>query len=330
MRRFWIAVAIVGAWLWWRGDDTPDRATDYVTENLELRAAVLRNGFALHAAGQPHRVREIDRKGATRTEHVVPRADEIRVVGTRNGATAAWLDNKKVRLVALDKDRELGVWGKSARTLCEGVASNDERFGVGWLEFDDSVWFVHGPTTVETEIAEPAIDEPVLAAQADAKSWCGLASAGPNVALMWRDRDRLFVNMCTKKKCAALPGAVAFRRDQVLLGFGCLRNGCLLAARDPRGATRLQYITESGSTKWTKPLPTKELAVSIVGAGDRAFAVGYVGDHGAEVLRVEPKSGGVTSVWQGSAAAGIPALAWSRDQLLVGQATRQSVIPFPR
>lgn len=325
MRRLWLAIGVLALWWWWRAEE-PAPAPDDATE---VRAAVLRNGFALHVAGQPHRVREISRKGPQRAEHVVDRAGEVRVVGTRSGATAAWLDTKKVRLVALEKKRELGVWGKSARMLCEGVASNDERFGVGWLEADDSVWFVHGPTTVETQ-AEHAALEPMLASQADPKTWCGLASAEGNIALFWRDRDRLFFNMCTKKKCASLPAAVAFPRSDVLLGFGCLRNACLVAARDKHGKARLAYLTESGSTKWTRPLATDRLAVSIVGAGSRAFAVGYVGENGAEVLRVEPK-GATSKVWQGAAADGVPALAWSNGQLLVGQRSgAPSVIPFPR
>jgi hypothetical protein len=191
------------------------------------------------------------------------------------------------------------------------------------------VWFVHGPTTVEAQDEHAAL-ESVHVAQLDQKNWCGLASAEGNIALFWRDRDRLFTNMCTKKKCAGLPGATVFPREDVLLGFGCLRNGCLLAARDKRGKARLAYIAESGATKWTRPLATDRLEVSIVGAGNRAFAVGYVGEAGAEVLRVEPK-GATSKVWQGAAANGVPALAWSSGQLLVGQHTgAPSVIPFPR
>lgn len=272
MKRLWLVVVLVSAWCWWRGDDaapTPEA----------VHAAVLRDGFALHSEGQPHRVREISRKGPQRTEHVVEHDGDIRVVGTRSGATAGWLESKKVRIVALKNKREVGVWGKSARMLCDGVASNDERFGIGWLEADGQIWFVHGPTTVESQatdyqtIEELAMDEPVLATQADPKNWCGIASAEGNIALFWRDRDRLFINTCTKKKCSPLPATVSFARDDVLLGFGCLRNACLLAARPTNGKPRLAYITESGSTKWTKPLAATELSVSIVGVGGRGFAV---------------------------------------------------------
>jgi hypothetical protein len=325
MKYLWLVVGVFGVWLWWGGEDP---ASAPVPD--DIHAAVLRDGFALHAEGQPHRVREISRKGPQRTEHVIDRDGDIRVVGTRAGAAAGWLDSKKVRLVSLKNKRELGVFGKSARMLCDGVASNDERFAIGWLEADGVIWFVHGPTGETQAIETNEVDEPVLAARADPKNWCGIASAEGNIALFWRERDRMYINTCTKKQCSGLPAAVAFPRDDVLLGVGCLRKACLLAVREKSGTSRLTYVTESGSAKWTKPLATNELSVSIVGVGDRSFAVGYVGSEGAEVLRIDAK-GAAARVWQGAASGGVPALAWSRDQLLVGpRIGPASVIPLPR
>jgi hypothetical protein len=213
------------------------------------------------------------------------------------------------------------VFGKSARMLCEGAATNDERFAVGWLEGDEGVWFVHGETRDRRtdEGAELEFDEPVsIETTADRKNWCGIASAGDLIALFWRDRDRMFIGTCTRKKCG-MAAALAFDRSETLLGFGCLRNACLIAARDKAGKARLQYVTESGATKWKLPLETSLLEVSVIGAGADTFAVGYVTGDATHVIRVDRK-GGITRLWQGATAKHAPALAWSRDQLLVASA----------
>ena len=320
MRRLILVCGVLAAWWWLR--DSSD-ATDG-PETAKLQAAVLGDGFALHVAGQPHRVIEVDRQGKRVEEHTVRHNGEIRVVGTSAGVAAGWLDSKKLRLWSIEHEDDLGVWGKNATTLCDGVATHDERFAVGWLESDGRLWFVHGPTRKQRTLE---LDEPVLAAQLAKPNWCGIASAEDNIALFWRDRDRLLFNTCTKKKCGGLASSIAFHRDDVLLGFGCLKSSCLLAARNKQGESRLVYVTESGSTKWTHKLDTKRLAVSIVGAGNRAFAVGFATGDRVEVLRVE-RPGKVTKVWQGSGA--VPALAWSRDQLFIGHSGGASVVAFPR
>lgn len=67
---------------------------------------------------------------------------------TRVGAAVAWHEGAKLRLARLAADGQLvesSTWGKSVQRLCEGVASNDAMFGVGWLEADGKVWVVHGP-----------------------------------------------------------------------------------------------------------------------------------------------------------------------------------------
>lgn len=328
MRRLLLVVALLGTWWWWRGDD---RARD----GEEVQAAVLKDGFAVRV-GQ--RVLDLDRRGKQRKQYRLDHEGDARIVGPSAGPAAVWIDSKKVRLVKLSTGKSLAVFGKSARMLCEGVATNDERFAAGWLEADDSIWFVHGDTRVKrtNELGEPeALGEDELVAMqvdttADRKNWCGIASAGDLIALLWRDRDRLLIQTCSRKKCAGLAGSVSFDRKDTLLGFGCLHNACLLAARDKTGKTRLQLVTESGSTKWTKPLDTNQLVVSIVGAGKDAFAVGYATASGTAAVRVDRK-GAITPVWQGPAASGVPALAWSRDQLLVvphgGQST---LVGFPR
>ncbi|NVB84021.1 MAG: hypothetical protein HOV81_36940 [Kofleriaceae bacterium] len=316
MRRWLLVSALVCAWLWWRGGD-------HTSHDAEQQAAVLPDGFALLDG---HRVVEVDRQGKQRKEHALTHDDELRLVGTAGGPVAGWVESKKLKLVHVATGKD-SVWGKSARMLCQGTATNDERFAVGWLEADDTVWFVHGDTQRRSsELA--AVGEPLSIATTDRKGWCGIASAKDLIALFWRDRDRLFIATCTRKKCSGLPASVALGREETLLGFGCVRDACLLAARDRSKPARLLYVTESGATKWTKPLATNVAEVSIVGAGDRAFAVGFVGEAGSEVVRVD-RTGNIAPVWKGPSAKHAPALAWSRDQLLVG-AGAPVVVGLPR
>jgi hypothetical protein len=213
------------------------------------------------------------------------------------------------------------------RRLCDGVASNDARFAVGWLEADDTVWIVHGPLAAGdagaaearelVAAATPAV--PALpAAPADVLArteWCGVASAGDNVALLWRAGDRLSIVMCTKNRCGGLAGTVTLDHRLPILGFGCLRDACLIAARDADGNAGVSYITASGRRRWTRRLPVSSTA-SILGFGDRAFAVGYASGAGAEVVRFDP-TGAVTPLWRDPASATAPTLAWSSGRLLV-------------
>ncbi|HEY5923731.1 MAG TPA: hypothetical protein VIV11_18745 [Kofleriaceae bacterium] len=323
MRRLIFVLALIGAWLWWRGNDR-------VSHDNGGQAAVLSDGFAFYDG---HRVTELDRKGTQRKQHAFARDGEVRIIGTPRGPEAGFIESKKVKLVRVSTGTGT-VWGKSVRMLCEGVATNDERFAVGWLEADDSVWFVHGDTRAQRTEADVVAPDDVVAASepgiADPKTWCGIASAHDLVALFWRGRDRLLMQTCTRKKCSNVSATIAFDRNETLLGFGCLRNVCLLAARDRSGKARLQLVTEAGSTKWKKPLETDKLEVSIVGAGDNAFAVGYSTDSASEVLRVDRK-GTFTKLWQGPPSPHAPALAWSRDQLLVGHPSGSpTLVAFPR
>jgi hypothetical protein len=340
MRRLLLVVALIGTWWWMRGDDR-------VRVDEDVQAAVLKDGFAVRVGS---RVLDIDRKGKQRKQYAIEHSGDVRVIGMSGGPAAVWIESKKVKLVRLSTGKPLAVYGKSARMLCEGVASNDERFAAGWLEADDSLWFVHGETRVKRtsdvdghallgtsdrhadslagdEVAIQALDRD---AQADRKNWCGIASAQDLIALFWRDRDRMFIQTCSRKKCAGIAGSLAFDRKEALLGFGCVRNACLIAARDTKGKTRLQLVTESGSTKWTKPLDTTQLEVSIVGAGPDAFAVGYASGSATDVLRVDRK-GVMQRIWQAAPSSGAPALAWSNNQLLVAPRDGSStLVAFPK
>lgn len=316
MRRWFLALALLAAWLWWRDDGAP-------AQHAALQAAVLHDGFAVYDG---HRVVELGRDGKERTQHALAHDGELRLVGSAGGPVAAWVESQKLKLVRVSTGQD-AVWGRQVRMLCEGRATNDDRFAVAYLEGDDTIWFVHGDTQRRTALS---VEEPVEVAHVDPKGWCGIASAGDLIALLWRDRDRLLIQTCTRKKCGGVTASVAFGREETLLGFGCVRNACLLAARDRSNQPRLQLVTESGSTKWRAPLNTRVMDVSIVGAGPDAFAVGFIGPGGAEVGRVDRK-GTVTPLWSGPAREHPPALAWSRDLLLVtSPGGAPAVVPLPR
>ncbi|HET7505056.1 MAG TPA: hypothetical protein VFK02_28755 [Kofleriaceae bacterium] len=341
--RRWLALAIgcavvVGGFLARPGGSRhgPDRAV------ADLQAAVSRDGFIVrHAAGAGHRVVEVDPQGRERRGFPVERAGELRAVGTRAGTAIAWQDGRKLRLVRVEDHRDMGTWGKSVRQLCDGVASNDARFAVGWLESDDVVWIVHGPLAAQAGAAESEATEAVEAAEAIAtgvpagelarSEWCGVASAEHNVALLWRAGDRLSIVMCTAKRCGSLPGTFKLDHRLPILGFGCLRDACLIAARDAEGNAGLVYVTAAGRRKWNQRLPAAS-TVSIVGYGDRAFAVGYTTEAGAEVLRFDP-SGASSPLWRDPYTTSVPALAWSSGRLLVAHRHADlayDIVPAPR
>lgn len=288
-----------------------------------LQSAVLRDGFAFTHAAAGHRVVELDAQGTVRRERTLQAPGELRVVGTGAGAAAAWEDGKRLRLTRVEDDADLGTWGRSVRRLCDGVASNARRFAVGWLEADDSVWIVHGPLAAgaKTDGSDGGDGDgsarPLATGVALTRNdWCGVASAEHNVALMWRTGDRLKITMCTKKACSNLPASFKLEPRLPILGVGCLRNACLLATPDEAGHPRLTLVTTIGRSKWNHALEAASGPISIVGVGDRAFAVGYAAPGGPEVLKID-RDGKAAQVWRDPAASGAPALAWSSGRLLI-------------
>jgi hypothetical protein len=302
------------------------------SERPQLQAGVTGNGFLVAQYGQTKRsVVAVGRDGSHQRLADLRRDGEVRVVGSMMGPIAGYRDGKRVRLVRIADDTDHSMWGTDAQRLCEGVASNDARFAIGWLEGGGGIMFVHGPTSrAHASIESVAAIEAVSVAPA---TWCGLASAEDKVALFWRDRDRLLFQTCTAKRCGRVAASMPFDRKGLVLGIGCVRDACLIASRDPRGTATLTYVTESGSRKWNKPLDTDATHVSIVGAGNRAFAVGYANRFGSYVLRID-RTGTVTQPWSGPAGGGVPELAWSADQLLVAHYTNETLTPitmtFPR
>lgn len=281
-----------------------------------LQVAVLKDGFAITYLGDAGRqLVEVDAQGQPRRELALPRSGALRLVGTQVGSAVGWVDDKKLKLARADDLTVAETWGKSVRQLCDGVASNPLRFGIAWLEADETVWVVHGPLTAAAgeEAAEP------IALSAPARNdWCGVASAEHNIALMWRSGDRLSMTMCSKKSCSSLPASFTLDRRTRVLGAGCLRNMCLLAtsAEEDHGDTRFSLLTTVGRTKWSRTLPISG-PLSIVGVGDRAFAIGFGTTDGGVVLKLD-RDGKVTPVWRDSYTSE-PVLAWSSGRLLIAR-----------
>lgn len=317
----WLAAAaavIVGALVWPRHGEPPPSAA--APPGLQL--AVLRDGFAVtHPGDGGRRVIELDRDGRARGATVVRHGDDQRVVGTAIGAAVGWQEARSLRFVRISDDRDLGTWGKSVRQLCDGVASNDARFAVGWLESDDAVWIVHGPlTTGEGDAGADAAGDAFEAVAAPGRvrnDWCGVASADQNVALFWRNADKLHFGMCTKRRCSGLFATYKLDHRLPILGFGCLGNACLVAWRDDAGQARIALLSEMGRSRWNKLLDATGDRVSVIGVGD-TLVVGYASAAGAVVERFDRK-GNATALWRDAAATGAPSLAWSSGRLLIAR-----------
>lgn len=331
-RQPWLALGGLLAVLAWRscGGGDPGPAQD-----AHLQAAVLGDGFAFQM--WPSRVVEVDRAGDRQaTIEVRLGGKPFRVVGTRAGTGIGWQDGKKVKLGTLASGGEVedvSTWGKSARQLCEGAATNEHRFGVGWLENDGRVWFVHGPMKRGTTETMAASFEPGAETQIEPLrvTWCAIASAEDNIALIWRDGQRTFMNLCTRKQCNVLIRVPLDARD-VLLGVGCVRDSCLFATRDPNGNVKLRRVTETGSTivKKLEHVYTGS-DVSVVGAGDRGFAIAYVGVDNVLAVQRITIDGALSNVWRGEAGSMASSLAWADGKLLVVQGGGETtVLEFPR
>ena len=318
----WYAVAglaLIVVLAWPRGEPRAPAAAPG-----ELQLAVLRDGFLVtHPTDGGRRVIDVDRDGRERGTMIARHGDDQRVVGTSVGPAVAWEEARKLRFVRISDDGDLGTWGKSVRQLCDGVGSNDERFAVGWLEGDDTVWIVHGPIARQGAAGAAAADAPstlevVAPGELVRNDWCGVASAEKNVALFWRSADKLHFGMCTKRRCSGLFATYKLDHRFPILGFGCLSNACLVAWRDEANQARIALLSEMGRSRWNKLLDTTGDRVSIIGVGDGALAVGYFGPAGAVVERFD-RNGTVASLWRDAAATGAPTLRWSSGRLLIAR-----------
>jgi len=318
-----LAVVVATAWLAW-----PPAARVRTSEPVQ--PAVFTDGFGVMVGtGTGRRVIALDRDGHRVRETPVRLAADARMIGTQQGTALGWLDGSKLRVAALADDGTLRhgrAFGRSVRQLCAGVASNDLRFGIAYLEADGRVWFVHGPKTTSAA----SVPLPVTAATARTE-WCGIASAHDNIALLWRTHERTYMTLCTRKECSRLTTRVPIENER-LLGVGCVGDGCLFASRDGTGHTLLRYVTQAGKiSRWSLDAARADAGVHVVGAGDRAFAIAYVGHDGAAtVVRLGP-DGRLASVWRDPAIEHAPALAWSTERLLIaGPGGASMVVAMPR
>jgi hypothetical protein len=329
-RVFWVAVA--GLTLYWCiRDTTPARPR--VT--LAPHVAVRDDGFVSIDGAGPRRVVELDADGGVARQVRVDLPAQSRAIGGPGGTGLVWLDGGKVATAGLRTDGALGPkrhWGKQALHLCDGIASNDARWGVGWKERDKSTWFVYGPTHGRRAAADELLEPQKIA---DDATWCALASAGDDIVLFWRESgDRVFMNFCGKRCGSIAPPIPPSLARATILAIGCRKDGCGFVTRT--GPTvRLSWIDRRGQPKWQQVLDAGyDTAAALIGAGDRALALAYLDHDGhAVVARVDAK-GALTRLGRSPGPAPAPALAWSRDRLLIAGvedgALRTEVVALPR
>ncbi len=298
-----VSVLGVAAWWMWPGQDQ-----DHVPGRLQ--AAVLPDGFAV-IDGERHRIVEVDDDGTQRDDHAIDELPaDTRVFGWSTGVGVAWHDGKRIAVAAIDELEQPQRFGKRAHHLCDGTASSAVRFGVAWTEHDGTVWFVHGPT----DLAQLAGATEVSAKQ---PAYCGIASGGDQLVLLWRDGARTFMNRC-KRECPSSATRVALDAKRAILGFGCTADACVIATRNEQHTIEATWVDRKGSLVWTRPLPSadRDTAVTIVGAGAR-IAIAY--SLGSDPLvTLGDRAGTLQPIWQGGADPGsVPGLAWSHDTLLV-------------
>lgn len=313
MRKAWLLVAAVAVWWWMRGGDD-------VSHPHRVQAAVLGNGFAMLVNGE---VIQLDTGAKVTHRTRLQHTGDVRFVGTRGGPAIGWKDGKNVKLAKVDKDggpRDVSTWGKHVVMLCDNAASNEHRFGVGWLEADNSIWFVHGP--VQRNVL-PSDVKP---------SWCGIASAEENIVLLWRDGQRLMMSFCTRKECSGLVVKVPIDPKETLLGYGCVRDACLFATRDKHGTTKLHRVNERGrAVVKTLEHATRDTAVVVVGVGRSAFAVSYMANDGQATIQRITTDLAFGEVWHFADTDRAPSLAWSAGKLLVAeQGGKAHVLAIPR
>jgi hypothetical protein len=298
MRKLLVIAAIVIAWMYWRHAPAVELGVP--------QAMVLADGFGIVDGPDTGRVLvQLDRDGSQRSRvELATIAPDIRVVGARSGPLAVWIDRGKIALQSINPDGSLGArdeFGTKVARLCEGVATNDLRFGVSWMEKDGKIWVVHGPVS-DAAASDDDVPKP---------TWCGVASADEEIALLWSDGSKIRQNNCDRRSCRNTVAKIAIDPKQ-LVGFGCTFEGCLFATRD----SKVTWFTERGTKRWSANLPDVRAGerVSIAG-GRKRFAVGYQTASGAAVVRFD-LSGNPTQVWNDRADQA-PALALSRDRLAI-------------
>lgn len=309
--------AAAGLWWLWPASSPPPAPA-------RTQAAVLADGFAATAGGG--RIALFGDEAERRREIAVRAAPPgARVVGVAGHVGLVWRDGKRVAVGVVADDGHLeGItrFGKRVASMCEGVATNEHKFGVAWFEADGSIWFVHGPTSPQGA-AEPAgqpqlqlqlIEEPLAEpAKAD---FCAIASAHDKLALLFTEGSRTTLVLCGRRCEGAR--RVELPRKSAVLGFGCTRSGCAIATRGESGAALATWVTPQGRVQWTKPLPHASPDTEVSLAGTRAqVAIAYATANEPVVVTVSP-GGALAAVWQG-AGDGVPSVVHAAGRLLVAR-----------
>lgn len=319
-----LATLSAAAVLWWLWPSSSSSSSP----PPHAQAAVLSDGFAaIDGANQivelddaARRVREITLADAPEGGRVVGAADRIALV---------WRAGKQMAVALVRPDGGLGPpqkFGKRVAAVCDGVASNEHRFGVAWLEADGSVWFVHGPTAEQGGPAADALPELLAEQGADpadpdatpAKSGsCAIASADDKLALLVSEGKRTTLTLCGRS-CSGTR-RIDLPEKSTVLGFGCTRGACVVATRGAGGVAQATWIsTPQGRTQWTKPLPHAAPSTRVALAGTASqVAIAYATANEPVVVTAS-KAGALATVWQGEADE-VPSIVHARGGLLVAR-----------
>ncbi len=350
-RLLWIVVGrhklltlfvVAGLWWHWRSSSPPAPSRP--------QAAVLADGFA--AIDSANRVIELDPDGARRSELTIHGVANPRLVGFASGLGVVWRDGKRVAAAGVDAGGNPGKpmhFGRNVQMMCKGTASNAHRFAVGWTEPDGAVWIVFGPTSSSSRSSASWLFglggrddfgdgfEAVAADGGQAAggelarpTFCAVASADQKVGLLWGEGNKVSMALCDKR-CPSLPTTVGLEKGRELLGFGCIRDACVIAARNGH-TLEATWVNLRGKPQWTKPLrdAVPDSQVELVGTGTQV-AIAYA-TAGEPVVVAASRSGAFAPIWQG-AADEVPSIQWSDGRLViarhVGGELVGSVVPVP-
>lgn len=309
-----LVIAGLGAWLWLR-DGSPRTSPEAVPPSLQ--AAVLADGFAVLDTRTASSATEIDRDGHQRRRTPLSIKGDTRLVGSRAGVTLGYLQREKLELAFIDKAGEVTPsqqFGKNVAKICDGAATNDHRFAIGWMETGGGLWLVHGH--VGAKATELLHDGPAVVASS---AWCGMRSAGEYVALMWLDRVTVNVLMCSDRECSRFVTPMKIERGAKVLDVACQEGGCVLATRTSTRPLDLTSYNLRGKKLWSRSWHQVDprADVHLVAAGDRSFALAATTSEVTFVDRILATTGSSQREWVHPHTTSAPALAWSRDQLLL-------------
>ncbi len=333
-----IGVALAGRWACTATDERPD-ADPYVPgSGSELQSAVIKDGFVvLETDPRERRLALVDRDGKQERRVKVPIAADApaRAIGSPKGPLLAHLRDRKLDIARVKKDGSLDkaqTFGRSISRVCDGIATTDHLWSVGFVDGKSDLWRVWGPTRDKRSGRAADAEALVLPASSDAARaairWCAIAPADEQIALLWQEGTRRLFAMCTGKDCG-MTARLPLEPNQPMLGAGCLRTGCAIVFSDPKRGRMIGWVSPTGKPQWSKPLPATSDRVSLTTAGPGSVIVGYQGPEGSEVVKVSPK-GTIERVWRGADDASVPAVSWSRDRLLITSARGATIVRVPR